>query len=564
MRDLVPYLRLLLQQRWRLAAGTLLLLVTVLAAIGLLALSGWFITATAVTAMLWAAGIRVMFDIYTPGGGIRFFALTRTVARYFERLYNHDTVLRLLADLRSGIFAALTRLPPLKLARLRTASLLNRLTADIDALDNLYLRLLAPPLVALLASFMIAAVLALFIPPAGLLALPVLLGLLGLVTVVAARHGHAVSERLPDQTETLRVRMIEQFQGLAELLAYNTLAQHRRWLIRDEAALMAGQRWLDYRSAGWQALVTLILQLLAVGVLAVTIMSYQAGHISAAVAVLAPLAVMGLSEAFTPLPGAFARFGSSLAAARRLTATASQQPGAANAAPLAHSHSLPASAGVVLTGARLHYPLAERAVLDGVDLHVAAGEHIIITGSSGCGKSTLADVLAGVRCLDSGQLLLGGIAIRNIDDSELQRGRAYQTQRTDLFADTLAGNLRIAAPAADNAALRRVLDSVELGEWSDALPEGTDTWIGEAGRQLSGGQARRLALARLLLRDPAVVILDEPLAGVDHATGRRVLANLNSWLRGRTCIAFGHDADMLPAADRQLRFEDGGKLSPLA
>jgi ATP-binding cassette subfamily C protein CydC len=205
MSELKPWLNLIMQRRARLWIGALLLALTLFSAVGLLALSGWFITATGVTALLWAAGQRVMFDVYMPGGGIRFFALTRTVARYFERVFNHNTVLSLLADLRGKHFAALAALDGATLGRLRASQWLNRLTADIDTLDTLYLRLLAPPLVALLGVMLVCGLIAIFHASLALLIGALLLALLLALTLGMARLGLHYSARRVEQLDGLRV-----------------------------------------------------------------------------------------------------------------------------------------------------------------------------------------------------------------------------------------------------------------------------------------------------------------------------------------------------------------------
>lgn len=558
MRELMPYLRLLAGRRWRLAAGAALMLATLFAGIGLLALSGWFITATAVTAVLWAGGVRVMFDVYVPGGAIRFFALTRTVARYFERLYNHDTVLRLLADLRGGVFAALSRLDPVVLERLRDGRLLNRLTADIDALDNLYLRLLAPPAVALTGTLAVAALLAAFAPLAGL---AVLAGgglLLLLTTLFAARRGLEHSEQLPQQTENLRVRLIEQFQGLAELCAYGTLDNHRQRLSAEESSLLDNQYRIGRQTATGNALVVLVIQLLGAGILALGLMAYQAAGLTAASAVMMPLAVMALSEAYLVLPAAFSQYGSTRSAARRLTAELNrpqQQP------PLSFVV-LPDRFGIRAADAGYRYPCAEKPVLEHINLAAAAGEHVAIVAESGAGKSTLADLLAGLRRPDTGSILVHDRVMGSVTDAELTRRRVYLTQRSDLLEASIADNMRIANPAATDSELWQALHTVALDEWVACLRDGMETWIGESGRRISGGEGRRLALARLLLRDPALVLLDEPFSSVDEATALLIAVRLQDWLQGRTAVFFGHAVAGLPPADRTLELQDGRLRRP--
>lgn len=553
MRELRPYLHLMLQRRGRLLLGSGLMLATVLAAVGLLALAGWLITATAVTAALWAAGSRVAFDIYVPGGAIRAFALTRTIARYFERVYNHDTVLRLLADLRSGVFAALARLDALTLAHLRDGLLLNRLTADINALDNLYLRLLAPPLVALLGSLAVALLLGWFLPASLLLILPILMLLLLLTTVVCARHGYADSAQQMALGESLRLRLLEQFQGLAELIAYGALDRHRRWLAEDEADLLDGQRRLGRRLAGYNALVTLVIQTLSVAVLALALQAFQAGELSAAVAVFMALALLALGEAFAALPAGFICFGATCAAARRLTGEANR----AGSEPSTTTADRPSTAALQLESVCFSYPGAETPVLDRTTLTLEPGQRLAINGRSGSGKSTLADLLAGLRHPDAGQLLLGGCRIDQLPPAARRTYIAYLTQRSDLFAASIADNLRIASGAASSDDLWQALYCVDLADWASGLPDGIDTWIGESGRRISGGQGRRLALARLLLRDPQLVILDEPFAGLDSATIGSICKRLDVWLQQRSCILFCHDTQDIPWLDRTMQLAAG-------
>lgn len=552
LADLRPYLRLLLQRRRRLLVGLLLMLLTTLAAVGLLGLSGWFITATAVTAALWASGVLVVFDVYVPGGGIRLFALTRTVARYAERLYNHDTVLRLLADLRGGLFAALTRVDPSRLARLRSAVLLNRLTADIDALDNLYLRLLAPPLVAGLATLFVAVLLALFAPLASGLATVLLLALGALSIQCMARTGGVASARQVARIEALRGRTIEQLQGLAELLAHGALARHRQKLARGEAALLRDQRRLGRRAALGNALVTLGVQSTALLVLAIGIAAYRDDTLSGAVMVLLPLTIVALGEAFGALPGAFVQFGATRAAARRVTAQA-RPASAASAA----SAAAPVDNTIELIGLGFRHPAADGPVLESVNLRIAPGEHVALLGASGSGKSTLAWLLVRWLTPTAGAVRIGGVDLHHWPPDALRARIGYLTQYDELFHDTLAANLRIAAPNVSDEALRQALWVAGLDELPNRLPDGLATWIGESGRQLSGGEARRLALARVVLRDAPIVLLDEPLSGLDTATAERVAGRLSRWLAGRTALLLAHEASALPPADRALRLIEG-------
>lgn len=548
MSELKPWLDLIMQRRGRLWVGAMLLALTLFSAIGLLALSGWFITATGVTALLWAAGQRVMFDVYMPGGGIRFFALTRTVARYFERVFNHNTVLSLLADMRGRHFAALAALDGATLSRLRAAQWLNRLTADIDTLDTLYLRLMAPPLVALLGIVLVCGLIALFHLSLALLLGALLLALLLLLTLGMARLGVHYSARRVEQLDGLRVQAIEHLQGMAELKAAGTLGVHRQHLLAGSQQMVDQQLALQGRIAIGQAVTTLGVMGAAMVGLFGAIQAYLTGLLSGPVMVMIPLALMALTEGLAGLPAAFAQYGGTRAAARRLN----QQT--------AMSSSLvdPDQPAAIPTELDLHWQDigVEYAGLRGLNLTLAPGERLALTGPSGCGKSTLASLVARLIDPDSGQMRVGDASLRELSLTQWRTRVGYLTQQTELLHDSVAANLLLANPAATDAELWRVLEMVDLADLIDALPAGINTWVGESGKQFSGGEGRRLALARVLLKDAPLVLLDEPFSGLDAATRQKVNARLEPWLAGRTALFLGHDAAQLPQADRVLAVAD--------
>ncbi|APE32384.1 thiol reductant ABC exporter subunit CydC [Halomonas aestuarii] len=569
LATLRPWWQLLDRRRGRLLAGAGLLLLTVASGIGLLALSGWFITATGLTGLALAAGLSVGLDVYVPGGGIRFFAVTRTVSRYVERLYNHDTVLRQLADLRSRMFGVLAGLDARTLSRRRASEWLDRLTADIDTLDSLYLRLLAPAGIALLAILALAGLLALWLPRAGL-AVGLLLGLAWLwLTLGQARRGMAASRRQVDGLEALRGRLLEHLRGLAELEAYGTLAAHRERLATIERRLQADQWRLARVSALGSALAGLAVGATWLAVLVLGALAWEAGTLSGPVMVLMPLAVMALNEALAALPMAFTRLGATRAAAERLNALeAGRRPAAGKgseeesegAGEVISEEGPRGPLSVALTDVDLHYPGALQPALSSLCLSLPAGQRMALCGASGAGKSSVAQLLTRQLLASAGQVRLGGVPVASLDEAALRRRVACLTQQVELFDDSLAANLRLGDPEASEARLWRVLSMVALADWADALPEGLDTRVGEGGRRVSGGQARRLGLARLLLREPDLVILDEPFAGLDAATAARLSTRLDAWLAGRTVLYLVHqlgEAVDPPAIDRCLTLRDG-------
>lgn len=549
MNELRPYLRMLATYRGRVVLGSVLVFVTIAAGVGLLALSGWFITATGVTALALAAGMQAQLEIYVPGAGIRFFALARTAARYVERVQNHDTVLRLLADLRQRVFARLTELDPGTLARFRNALVLNRLTADIDALDSLYLRCLAPPAAAVLAVLGVAGMVGLVAPLAGLAVGTVLLLGAGMLTAAVAWPGTAIGEGVARRTESARTEIVDLVRGLAELRAFGVVDRQRGAIDRSDRALVA----LQQRAAGLAALgeagMGLVIHLAMVLALFLGLWLYTTDAISGPLAVLMPLAVLALLEGLAPVPGGLLQLGRARAAARRLNHQSAAEPTIREPREPAPP---PDTRDLVFDRLDAGRGEAPEPILRDFSLHLAEGEHVAVVGPSGCGKSTLADLA--VRLLDPlrGEVRLGGVALPALALTSIHERVGYATQRSEIFADTIAGNLLLARPAADDRDLWWALEVVALADFVESLDQGLDTWVGESGVRLSGGQARRLALARVVLRDAPVVVLDEPLAGLDGATAATLAARLKPWLRGRTALLLAHDASALPAADRVI------------
>ena len=560
---LAPWWRVHERYRRRLLLGVVLMTMTALSALGLLAVSGWFITASALTGAALAAGAVAVLDVYTPGSAIRLFAVSRTVSRYLERLYNHDTILRLLASLRGSAFASLVSMDPARLSARRSSDWLNRLTADIDTLDALYLRLAAPPVMALLLILALLGITLVWLPGATLwLALLLLTGWAWL-TLGQARWGLVASRRRVTTLETLRSSLMEALRGHAELEAYAALGHVRKQLEAVEARLLADQWRLAVISAVGNALAVLVIGLAWLLLLAMGMLALRDGQLSGPMLVMLPLAAMALGEGLSGLPAAFSQAGATLGAAERLNDIE-------HAAGIVHGDAR-LSAGpitVTLEQVSYRYPDALFEAFSNVSLTVEASEQVAICGASGAGKSTLAALLTGQTSLasrglqsrhneqqgggteekqgeeQSGRVLLNGREVYHYAPLVIADGVGCLTQQVDLFDASLADNLRLGAADADDAALWRVLAAVDLADWVSSLPQGLATRVGEGGRQLSGGQARRISLARLALTNPGLVLLDEPFSGLDASTAQRVAQGLADWLAGRTVIYLLHEHDL--------------------
>ncbi|MBB1652250.1 amino acid ABC transporter ATP-binding/permease protein [Delftia sp. UME58] len=516
--------------------GALLALLTVLMGMALLGLSGWFITATALAGLLPATAI--VFDVFMPSAGIRLLALGRTGTRYAERLVTHDATLAVLAALRERLLRSWATPAAALSLRLRPARLLQRLTADVDALDSLYLRLFVPLLAATGATLMAALALGLMRWWLGL-ALALWLLATGLGSALwLARGARRPAVRRALALESLRARTADLVAGQAELAMAGTLAAHCERIAALDARVAeadAALHGLEARTSFVQGLcgaLALAGVLLGVGWLA------EAGLLGAPVAALALLLALTAMEPFAALRRGALEAGRSWLAARRLAPAL--RDGAARAMP---EPAAPRQGQAF----ELEHVVAPRAAALPQDLRIAEGERVALLGASGAGKTTLLSLMAGEL-----QPLAGAVRARRC---------TWMTQRTELFEDSLRDNLLLACPEVAEDTLWAALEVAGLAGDVRAMAQGLDTRLGEGGLGLSGGQARRLALARLLLSPARCWLLDEVTEGLDARTAADLLARLDSAARGRTLVLATHKLREAQLADRLLWVEQGRVVS---
>ena len=497
------------------AVAWLLGAVTLLATVALLAVSGWFISAAAAAGVA-ALSTAYMFDYFRPGAIIRALAIVRTAGRYGERLASHNAVLALLRDLRVRFFGRLAVAPGR--ADVVSAGSMHRLTSDIDLLDQWPLRFLMPWLWALLLQTAFVLWLLLAAPALLLYVLPALL-LAGVVLpALAAWRGMALARQDTQAAEERRRRLLMPLSLITSLLLW------RRWADCETSFLEADAEYgrQQLRQQQW-ASAYVWLQQCALALL-VGLLLWQgwplleSGALSVPVLLAMVLAVFGLNEVFTPLAAQFMALGFSSAARDRLNAVGSAKPAAEKAAAgwpqgglIFSAENISAKKAGALNGA------------ENINFVLESGQALLIAGPSGAGKSTLLDVLAGELAPLQGRLKLNG---RDFADFLPSDEVGYLAQQVDIFDLTLAENLRLGKAGADDDALWQVLEKVRLADWARAQPQGLQTRLGEYGAAVSGGQARRIALARLLLKPRALLLLDEPFAGLDAATREVVSAML--------------------------------------
>ena len=514
----------------RLALGALLATLVVLAGMALLGTSGWFISATALAGL---AGASVFFNVFVPSASIRLLALSRTFGRYAERVVTHDATFAVLAALREQLFRGWAEPGAARQLVLRPARLLFRLTHDIDALESTYLRLLAPACAAVGAAVLAGVILGALDVRLGVAMFAWLLICGGGVSLAVARSAQVPALRRVRALERLRAASIDLVAGQTDLAMAGRLPAQCAQIGHLDARLAAiddAMHRLDVRAAfGWAVLghATLACVLLAVGVLA--------GHhtIGAPAAALALLTALTALEPFAALRRGALEAGRTLLAARRIAPRLRQQSIAAH--PIA---ALP----LQLRSAAVH-------ALHAITLDIAPGERVAVIGASGAGKSTLLALAAGELTPQSGTVHA--------------QACTWLTQHTELFQDSLRDNLRLAAPHATDTELWDALKAAGLASDVRALTRGLDTQLGEGGLGLSGGQARRLALARLLLKDAPFWLLDEPTEALDGPTAVDVLARLAGHAHGRTVLIATHLLREANLADRLLVLGAGRLVADL-
>ncbi|MEQ1682731.1 MAG: ATP-binding cassette domain-containing protein [Burkholderiaceae bacterium] len=529
-------------QKGPLIAGALLASLTVLTGMALLGLSGWFITATALAGL--SPATAFLFDVFAPSAGIRLLAVARTGSRYAERLVTHDATFAVLAALRVRLFRGWARADGARALLRQPGKLLFRLTSDIDALESVYLRLLVPAIAALGAAVLAGVVLGFMHVWFGLGVALWLVGGGGGLAFGLARRARRPAVRRAHALETLRANAIDLVAGQTDLVMAGRIDAQRDVLKRTDRRLAKADLALNRleTAAGvghaTTAALGLVAVLLSVGALV------DDGVIGAPAATLALLVVLTAAEPFAALRRGALDAGRTWLALKRL---------APRMVLVEARDGLPVDDAVPFALRLDHivarYPGSVTPVLQQVSLTIAAGERVALVGSSGAGKSTLLAVATG--------------ELTPVSGSASARTPCLLTQRTEVFQDSVRGNLLLADPQAADGRLWSALHAAGLADDVRAMAAGLETPLGEGGLGLSGGQLRRLALARLLLRDAPLWVLDEPTEALDLATAHDVLQRLSQRAAGRSLLIATHLRREAALADRLVRLLEGRIVADL-
>ena len=552
MRALLPFLRLFKFAKLPLFLGLVLMITGLASSIGLLTTSGWFLAATAI------AGLGTLFNFFYPSASVRGLAIGRTLFRYFEKLVTHDATFRILAKLRVQVFEKIIPLSPAVLNRYRNSDLLNRLVSDVDTLDSLYLRLIAPFITAIFVILAMCIGLSFVNVPLALGLGASLLLLVFVIPTVFYQLGKKFGDKLVHLRALYRTQFLEFIQAQAELLLFNAEDKLKDNMAKTEANWQADQQ-KEANLSGFSTALSLFLNGLIIAAMLWFSSQAEFGNDEYRMAFIAlfTFAALASFEILMPLGSAFLHIGQVIASAERVTDIIEQQPLVAfngkaefdqNATTLIEAEDL-----------SFTYPERQNRALENLNLTIQKGKKIAILGKTGSGKSTLLQLLVRNYDANQGDLFLAGKPIADYAEDTLRSQFCFLTQRVHVFSDTLRQNLQFASAVnISDEKMIEVLNQVGLGKLLEQ-EQGLDIWLGDGGRPLSGGEQRRLGLARILLNDAPILLLDEPTEGLDRETERQILRLILAHAENKTLIMVTHRLTAIEQFD-ELCVIDEAKL----
>jgi len=544
--------------------GALLSVITVLANISLLAVSGWFITLMAISGI---TGITVNY--FTPAAIIRFLAIVRTAGRYGERLLTHRATFNALAHLRHYFYQQLEQLLPYYRVNLRSGDLLARLQQDIDNLDNFYLRILLPMLVALISVPVVCISLAYFsVSVAWLLFIALLI-----VALVLPAISYFMSlTKAKEQTQLeshLTEELVKGIGAIKTLMVYQMSINYQRSIAKITKQYYSVRYQLVKINAALTATIFLLIHLSMLACLFILLTQLSLGQIDSKSLVAIILLILVSFETVSAMPLAMQLLPQSLASATRLFAIIDKEK------PINTGIETFKQGDISFENFTFSYPDKKAASLLELNLSIKAGEKVAIIGASGAGKSTLVNLLMGFwptslalsspssQCVSSslhqGRITIAGTDLCLLNSESLRDNIALMSQQGHVFEATISDNLRLAKPDATVAQMHHVCQLVNLTEFIDSLEQGLNTWLGSTGIGLSGGQVQRLHIAQLLLRSAKVLILDEPTTGLDRDNEKIIIANILAHVKkqAQTLVIITHKPSMLGEMDKIVLMEQG-------
>lgn len=540
-------LRRLMQfsQLWRfqMILGIILSVLVILSNVALLALSGWFITSMALAGMG-----TLSLEFFTPAAAIRGLAVLRTFARYLERLVTHDATLQLVSLLRVWFYRHLAPLAPARLHNLRDGDLLVRLRTDLDNLDNFYLRILFPAISGLISSIIILSALLWFSTGVAMIdAITLFFAGVVIPLVVVSLTKNSGNTITILQADFLAA-FTDFIRGFGELQVAGAVSRQKKYLSEYSKKIISEQRKQFWIGAFGNALSSLIGQIGMFGTFVFLVTIKATTGITASESVMLIFAVLASTEAITALPMAFSTLSKTREAAHRIFSIAELTP----VLTLPETSQTPDCYDLTFSEVTMRYNPKHPVILDTLSFHVPEGKCLAILGPNGAGKTTILNLIQGFWGCEKGSVSIGGSKVQELSDEVLRRMISVVSQQSHLFNASIRDNLRLVAPDASDDTLWEALRLASMAEEVHLFPNGLDTLVGELGTRLSGGQVRRIAIARAFLSHAPIVLLDEPTEGLDATNTDIVINSLKKLVKGKTTLLITHQLQPLALADSQL------------
>jgi len=541
MSDIRRLLRLVVPHWPWLAAGALFGIIAVGSNVALMGLSAYLISKAAI-----ASGVAELALAIT---GVRVLAISRAGFRYLERYTTHRAVFRILSTVRVWFYRAVEPLAPARLVHARSGDLLTRSINDVDAFEDFYIKVLVPPIVAAVVVAGVSIVYGIFDLAIGL-ALAFFLVLTGVVLPLVSRWlSAAPAASLATVRGDVGAMLVDEVQGVADLVALDAAADHRARLLARAEELDAARGRVGAVEGVANALAGLFASLAGLVILVLAIPLVTAGELEGVFLAALPLAAIAAFEAVQPLSRSLQLYDSTKTSARRLFELIDEDPPVADLEPLAEP---PTDHDLAVDGLSFRFAETEPLVLQEFELRVGAGERVALVGPSGCGKSTLVSLLLRFWDYETGTIQIGGRELHELRQEASRAMLSVVPQDVHLFNATIEDNLLVADAYAVREDLDRACAVAQLDDFIASLPEGYDTVVGEDGLLLSGGERRRLAIARAVLKDAPIVVLDEATADLDTTTEAALWSSLDPWLHGKTVLVISHRPNVGAHVDRMV------------
>jgi ATP-binding cassette subfamily C protein CydC len=514
--------------------------------IGLMAASAYLISGAALHPSITELSIAIV--------GVRFFGIARAVFRYLERYVSHDATFRLLGTVRVWFYTKLEGLAPARLLEWRSGELFSAIVSDVETLKEFYLRVLAPPFIALL----VIVGTCLFLAQFNLVFVYVLIGggiFLGvLLPLAVSRAQKSLAEELVAARMQMKAQLVDSITGIVELAAFGQTHRQAQYIAELDEELAGIQGKVVNQAGVIDALGLFIVNATVWLVLWFAIPLVHGGQLEGIYLAVVALTVQSSFEAVLPLPLAVHFLAESMAAARRLFAIVDRVP---TVAQQTEGILTGTDATITVKDLSFCYRVNGAAVLRNISFTVASGQSVAIVGPSGAGKSTLLYVLLRFWEYEEGSILLGNHEVKKYQSQNLRTMFSVVSQQSHMFNASIRDNILLAKPDASEAEFEQVIENSELTELLQSLPQGSDTMVGQNGYALSGGQRQRIAIARALLRNAPILILDEPTVGLDSLTEEAVMETLSKLMAGRTTILITHRLTGLKHMDTIFVLEAG-------